>query len=88
MAWTIEYSAKALKELKKIDKKAALTIINYLDDIAKEDDPRIKGKALRGNKRQYWRYRVGNYRVLCNIEDNELLILATHLGHRKNVYLA
>ena len=87
MSWTIEYSAKAVKELKKIDKKAALTIINYLDGIAKEKDPREKGKSLRGDKRQFWRYRVGNYRVLCSIEDDELLILATHLGHRKNVYL-
>ena len=87
MAWTIEYSAKAVKELKKIDKKAASTIIDYLNDIARQEDPRSKGKALKGDKRQYWRYRVGNYRILCSIEDEELVILATHLGHRKDVYL-
>ena len=87
MAWTIEYSAKAVKELKKIDKKAASTIIDYLNDIAQQEDPRSKGKALKGDKRQYWRYRVGNYRILCSIEDEELVILATHLGHRKDVYL-
>ena len=87
MAWTIEYSAKAVKELKKIDKKAASTIIDYLNDIAQQEDPRSKGKALRGDKRQFWRYRVGNYRILCSIEDEELVILATHLGHRKDVYL-
>ena len=87
MAWTIEYSSKAVKELKKLDKKAASTIIDYLDGIAQLDDPRSKGKSLRGDKRQFWRYRVGNYRVLCSIEDDELIIIATHLGHRKNVYL-
>ena len=87
MAWTIEYSAKAVKELKKIDKKAASTIIDYLNDIAQQEDPRSKGKALKGDKRQFWRYRVGNYRILCSIEDEELVILATHLGHRKEVYL-
>jgi mRNA interferase RelE/StbE len=87
LAWTIEYSAKAVKELKKIDKKAASTIIDYLNDIARQEDPRSKGKALKGDKRQYWRYRVGNYRILCSIEDEELVILATHLGHRKDVYL-
>lgn len=87
MAWTIEYSAKAVKGLKKIDKKAALTIINYLDALSQEDNPRVKGKALKGDKRQFWRYRVGDYRILCSIDDGELLILATHLGHRKNIYL-
>lgn len=87
MAWTIEYSAKAVKELKKIDKKAASTIIDYLNDIAQQEDPRSKGKALKGDKRQFWRYRVGNYRILCSIVDKELVILATHLGHRKYVYL-
>ena len=87
MAWTIEYSAKAVKELKKIDKKAASTIIDYLNDIAQQEDPRSKGKVLKGDKRQFWRYRVGNYRILCSIEDEELVILATHLGHRKDVYL-
>ena len=87
MAWTIEYSAKAVKELKKIDKKAASTIIDYLNDIAQQEDPPSKGKALKGDKRQFWRYRVGNYRILCSIEDEELVILATHLGHRKDVYL-
>ncbi|MGF1803725.1 type II toxin-antitoxin system RelE/ParE family toxin [Aliivibrio sifiae] len=87
MAWTIEYSAKAVKELKKIDKKAASTIIDYLNDIAKQEDPRSRGKALKGDKRQFWRYRVGNYRILCSIENEELVILATHLGHRKDVYL-
>ncbi|MGR6862698.1 type II toxin-antitoxin system RelE family toxin [Aliivibrio salmonicida] len=87
MAWTIEYSAKAVKELKKIDKKAASTIIDYLNDIAQQEDPRSKGKALKGDKRQFWRYRVGNYRILCSIENEELVILATHLGHRKDVYL-
>ena len=82
----IEYSAKAVKELKKIDKKATSTIIDYLNDIAQQEDPRSKGKALKGDKRQFWRYRVGDYRILCSIEDGELVILATHLGHRKNVY--
>ena len=79
MAWTIEYSAKAVKELKKIDKKAASTIIDYLNDIAQQEDPRSKGKALKGDKRQFWRYRVGNYRILCSIEDEELEIGRAHV---------
>lgn len=86
MVWKIEYSARALKDLRKIDKKSASKIIDYLDLLSKEDNPRVKGKPLKGDKNQFWRYRIGSYRVLCSIEDEELVILATHLGHRKNVY--
>ena len=86
LAWTLKYSAKAIKELKKIDKTSALKIVDFLDDLTLLDNPREKGKALKGTKKQFWRYRIGTYRVLCNIEDNELIIIATHLGHRKNVY--
>jgi mRNA interferase RelE/StbE len=62
-------------------------ILDYLEDeVASAKDPRSKGKALVGDKKGFWRYRVGNHRVICDIDDGDLVILAVTIGHRKNVY--
>lgn len=87
MVWTINYSERALKSLRKIDKQNARRIIDFMDlRIASLDDPRQSGKPLKGDLGEFWRYRVGDYRILCEIKDDELIILAATIGHRKEVY--
>ena len=89
MAWTVEFLAPAKKTLKKLDRPSQTAILNYLEDeIAVLDDPRTHGKALTGEKRGLWRYRVGDYRIICEIEDSRLTILAVAIGHRSQVYKA
>ena len=86
MAWTIEISEKAFRALRKMDKQTARRIRNELSEIAKLEDPRSRGKALTGNLAGVWRYRVGDYRILCDIEDGRLVILVVEVAHRREVY--
>ncbi|MGD9938953.1 MAG: type II toxin-antitoxin system RelE/ParE family toxin [Clostridia bacterium] len=87
MAWSVEFTLTAEKQLKKLDKKWQSLILDYLeDDIATLDDPRSRGKALVGDKKGFWRYRIGDYRALCKIEDDHMIIIAVVLGHRENIY--
>ena len=87
MAWQIEFTPEAEKQLSKIDRQSAKRIIKFLSErIAPADDPRIVGKALKGVLREFRRYRVGNYRIICKIEDNRLLILVVRIAHRSDVY--
>lgn len=87
MAWQIELTPEAEKQLSKIDRQSAKRIINFLSDrIAPAEDPRTAGKALKGVLREFWRYRVGNYRIICRIDDDWLLILVVRVAHRSEVY--
>lgn len=86
MAWTVEVSEKAFRSLRKMDKQAARRIRDELSEIAKLEDPRSRGKALTGNLAGVWRYRVGDYRILCDIEDGRLVILVVDVAHRREVY--
>lgn len=86
MAWTVEVSPRALKSLRRIDKTQAKRIVDELRRIESLDDPRSCGKALQGNLRGLWRYRVSDYRIICDILDEELVVLAIDVGHRKDVY--
>ncbi len=88
MAWTIEFQEKPLKQLEKLGKPNATRIISYLTDrIAMDDNPRRAGQALQGSELgNYWRYRVGDYRILCDIQDNRLVVLVIEIGHRREVY--
>ncbi len=88
MAWKIEYSETSIKQLKKLDRKTALRIADFIDKrIAKLENPRLSGKALSGKELgDYWRYRVGDYRIICEIIDSEIKILILKLGHRKDIY--
>ena len=87
MIWKIEYGAGAVKELEKLDKASARRIIDYLDKrVAKLDNPRSLGKALTGPLGAFWRYRVGDYRVICDIKDNKITVLVIRIGDRKDVY--
>ena len=87
MNWVYRFDDRALKELRKLGKNAQRDIIAYLDDrIAGESDPRRFGKGLKADLAGLWRYRVGDYRVLCQIRDGELLVLVVAVGHRRDVY--
>lgn len=87
MAWTIEYSDTAKDQLRKLDKPIARRIVDYMDErIADLENPRSSGKALTGPLGGLWRYRVGDYRVICEIRDGALCILVLELGNRREVY--
>jgi mRNA interferase RelE/StbE len=87
LAWRIELTDEARKQLKKIGQTDARRIRDFLRQrIEPLDDPRQLGKGLRGNLSQLWRYRVGDYRIVCELRDQLLVILIIRIGHRKNVY--
>ena len=87
MVWTIEYSDTAKDQLRKLDKPIARRIIDYMDErIVDLENPRSSGKALTGPLGGLWRYRVGDYRVICEIRDGALCILVLELGNRREVY--
>ena len=76
-----------MKELRKLGKPAQRDIIAYLDErIAGDGDPRSFGKGLKADLAGLWRYRVGDYRILCQIRDAELLVLVVAAGHRRDIY--
>ncbi|MNZ71250.1 Toxin RelE [compost metagenome] len=87
MAWTIDYTQTALNQLRKLDKQSARRILDFMDErVAQRDDPRSTGKALTGPLGGLWRYRVGDFRVICEIQDGELRVLVVELGNRREVY--
>ena len=87
MGWRIEFETKALKELKQLDKPDAKRIWSYLiERVATRDDPRVLASPLSGQWGEYWRFRVGHYRVVCRMEEQELVVLVVRIGHRKSVY--
>ena len=88
MAWRIEFEDAALKELAKLDKPVARRILAFLRErVAVLDDPRSVGEALKGSKLgEFWKYRVGDYRVIAHIEDGALRILVLKVGNRREVY--
>ncbi len=87
MAWTVDYSETARRQLRKLDKAAARRILDFLDKrIAKLDDPRRLGKALSGPLGTFWSYRIGDYRAICEIRDQSVTVLVLRIGHRREVY--
>ena len=87
MAWKIEYTQTALDQLRKLDRQVAKRILNYLDtQIAPLEDPRSRGKTLKSNLSGLWRYRVGDCRVIVEIQIGELIILVVRVGNRRDVY--
>jgi len=85
--WVYKFDERALKELKKLGPQAQVEIIAYLDErVAGEGDPRRFGKGLKADLAGLWRYRVGDYRILCQIRDAELYVLVVAVGHRRDVY--
>ena len=85
--WTVEFDDAAAKELRKLDRQAQQEILRYLRErIATEKDPRRFGKPLARELAGLWRYRIRDFRVICNIEDNKLIVLVVRVAHRKDVY--
>lgn len=80
MAWRIDFTRNADKAMRKLDKGVAARVFDELDEIAKLEDPRSRGKALTGNLAGVWRYRVGDYRILCDINDGRLVILVVDVA--------
>ena len=87
MKYKVVFSENAKKNLKKIDKHIAALIIGWLEkNIDGCSDPRVHGKGLTSNRSGQWRYRIGDYRAICEIQDNEVIVLVLEIGHRKNIY--
>ncbi|MGS2724399.1 type II toxin-antitoxin system RelE family toxin [Porticoccus sp. GXU_MW_L64] len=87
MIWSVEFDDAAAKELRKLDRQTQQEILRYFRKrIATEEDPRRFGKPLARDLAGLWRYRVRNYRMICNIEDDKLVVLVLRVGHRKDVY--
>jgi mRNA interferase RelE/StbE len=87
LAWTIDYSIGAARQLRKLGKRDAKQILDYMDyRVAVAEDPRQFGKALVGDRSGYWRYRVEDFRILCQLIDTQLVVLVVEIGHRREVY--
>ena len=87
MTWKIEWDDRARRELRKLDYPVQKEILRYLRTrISKSENPRVFGQNLSGNKAGLWRYRIENYRIICRIEDEALVVLVVGVGHRKEIY--
>lgn len=87
MTWKIKFNPHAQKELAALDKSTQKKIIRFLEKrVLAIDDPRLLGASLRGELKGLWKYRVGDYRLICRIYDTVLELLVLRVGHRKNVY--
>ena len=87
MAWKVEFLEGAARSLAKLDKEDQRRILRFVRErLEGEENPRRIGKPMQGNHAGRWRYRVGDYRLICNIEDGKLLVLVLALGHRREVY--
>ena len=87
MIYHVRFAEKALKQLKKLDKPVQKLILSWMEkNLEGFDDPRLKGKALVSNHSGEWRYRVGDYRLIADIQDEIVTILIIAVGHRKDIY--
>ncbi len=85
--YSVKYSAKAIKSLQKLDKATAAIVYGWIEkNLVGCINPRLHGKALVGDKKGYWRYRIGSYRLLAEIDDGQIRINVINIGHRRNVY--
>ena len=87
MTWTIEWDDRARRELRRLDRQVQQDILQYFSErIATDDDPRRFGKPLRHELQGLWSYRIGRYRAICHIENDQLLVLVLAVGHRRQIY--
>jgi mRNA interferase RelE/StbE len=87
LAWTVEISNIAERQLRKIDRSIQKRILDWLEDRLENcKNPRHFGEPLKGNHAGLWRYRIGDYRVLCEIQDEKIVVLVLAIGHRREVY--
>lgn len=87
MSYTVEYTDLAYKNLKKLDKYTRKLILSWIHkNLVGCSNPCQHGKGLLGNKSEQWRYRVGDYRIICDIQDDKILVLVLEIGHRREIY--
>lgn len=87
MTWAIEWDERAVKDLSKLDRTVQRRIVRYLRrQLIGSEDPRLKGKSLSGALAGLWRYRVGDFRLVCKLEDPQMVVLVVKVGHRRGVY--
>ncbi|MFT4058021.1 MAG: type II toxin-antitoxin system RelE/ParE family toxin [Legionella sp.] len=87
MVWTINYNDITRKQLRKMNKSVAKKIMDYMDKkISPLNNPRDMGKSLSFDRSGLWRYRVGDYRIICRIQDEDITILVLEVGHRKEIH--
>lgn len=87
MAWLIDYTDTAKEQLRKLDRPIARRVMDFMDErVSASENPRQSGKALTGSLSGLWRYRVGDVRVICAIEDGALRVLVVKIGNRREVY--
>ena len=88
LIWRIEFQRNAVKQLGKLTKSDANRIVSFLTDrVAQDDNPRRAGAALQVSELgNFWRYRVGDYRIICDIQDHKLVVLVVEIGHRREIY--
>jgi len=87
LAWTVELSDFAQRQIKGLDPQTSERILDYLNDRLEGcKNPRHFGEPLRANLAGLWRYRVGDYRVICRIEDERVVVLVLNIGHRRDIY--
>lgn len=83
---TVEYSLEAEVQFLNLEKPAQRQIRKYLEEVSKMSNPRARGKALKGNLSSLWRYRTGDWRIICEIQDTKIMITVLRIGNRKKVY--
>lgn len=87
MIWKVEFDNRARKELRKLDPQTQDRILKWLrKNLAVDEDPRRVGTSLKGRMKGLWRYRVGDYRIISQIQDENILILVVRIGHRRDIY--
>ena len=86
-AWTLDFTPKALRQLRKLDRTVSRKILDTLErDLARHENPRDFGEPMMGNWTGYWRYRIGDYRAICRIEDAVVTVFVIEVGHRREIY--
>ena len=88
MAWRVEFDPDAVKDLKKLDKPVQARILDFLRErLARLDNPRELGEPLAGSKLgNYWKYRVGDWRIICDLQDQRIVVRVLRVGNRREVY--
>jgi mRNA interferase RelE/StbE len=87
LPWTVEISDVAERQLRKLDRQVQRRIFDWFHDrIEGSKNPRHFGEPLKGDRAGFWRYRIGDYRVLCDIQDEQVVVLVLTVGHRRKVY--
>jgi mRNA interferase RelE/StbE len=84
--WKLEFSKSAEKDILKLNQTVQQEVMKYFKKVVASDNPTLFGKALTGDKKGLWRYRIGDYRAICEIHNDELKIVAINIDHRRKVY--